>query len=323
MLKNVKFKLFFLPILLVTSQPAKSIDFKSTFKGMFGITSTTDYLNRFKILREMEITLAEINKLNLEVRGKEKDISDIQSRAVTDFKKLVEETEQKLNDLSADILKESEQRVSDLKERIARREGSITDLQKAITQEGKLAQIASNLDWISMGMTKMGTEYIRKMDNASKKSLEDQISSRRKSIFQIQQELTQESQAVKNIFTSPSYQEKATALKKKLTEAEVALANISANLETLRKDTLFTPHDPQAKALIEKLKKHISDAKCRNIRDMSEAKAAAISACKKENLDGAKKAIQAVSSCKSLTMDSPTQEIDSCITTYRRDVLKK
>src|SRR5690606_27193308 len=120
----------------------------------------------------------------------------------------------------------------------------------------------------------------------------------------------------------PAYQEKAKALKKELTEAETALANILANIGTLRKDTIFTPYDPQGKALMEKLKKHISDAKCGNIKDIADAKTTAISACKKESLDGAKKALQKVSSCKALTMNSSTQEIDGCITTYRRDVLK-
>jgi hypothetical protein len=290
----------------------------ATFKKVFGITSTTDYLNQMIALTQMQDTLKQINDVNAKVTEEEKKINVMNQLIDVELRSSIKEAQDKLDKLAETVLKDSELRSKDIQSRIASREGNAEELQKGLNSESQLSKWAKAINFLSAGVAKPAVNYAQKMDAAAQKAIEDQIAARRKSIADLQRQLADEQKALKNVFTSPEYQQQAQALNKLITGYTDALVRIEAGLQKKRQENIFNPYNKQAQDLLKQLNTQIKDAKCDQIKTMADTKEAIISQCKQQKLDAAKKATtDKFPACQSLTITSTVDQINQCITYYR------
>ncbi len=300
---------------LASVVPAES---QSPFKKVFGITSTTDHLNRLIVLTQMQQTLAEINDVNAKIVQEEKDIGALNKLIDEEIRMEIKKAEDQMAALAGDVLKESELRTKDLQSRIDRREGNIAELQKALQAESKLTQWAKTFNTMALGKLGSAVNLTQKMDAASKKDLENQIAARRKSIADLQKQIAEEQRMLRSIYTSPEYQQKAQVLNAKIADYTKALSTILSSAAKKRQERIFGPYNQKADDLLKQLNKQIKEAKCNLIKSPGDTKPAIIKQCKQQELDGAKKAMTGkFPACDGLTVTSTVDQINQCITYYR------
>ncbi len=301
--------------LLASAMPAEA---QLTFKKVFGITSTSDYLNQLITLTQMQKTLAEINDTNAKIVKEEKNIGSFNKLIEEEIKKEITQDEEQMTSLANDVLQESELRTKDLQSRIATRQGNIADLQKGLGAESNLTKWAKTFNKVALGKLGAAVNLSQNMDATSQKTLEDQIAARRKSVAGLEKQIAEEQKTLKNIFTSPEYQQKAQALNARIADYKKALSNILNAAAKLRQERIFGPYNQKAEDLLKQLNTQIKDAKCNLIKTAGDTKPSIIDQCKQQKLDGAKKAMTGkFTACEGLTITSTVVQINECIKNYR------
>jgi hypothetical protein len=312
-------KLYYLGIMsaliLASAAPAQA---QTTFKKVFGITSTTDYLNQLIVLDQMQNTLAEINDTNAKIKVEEKNVAAFDKLIGDELRKDIKLAEEQMAALAADVLRQSELRTKDLQSRIESRKGNIEELKKGLGAESKITKWAKTFNTVTLGTLGAAVNIAQKMDATSQQTLENQIAARRKSIADLDRQIAEEHKTMSSIFTSPAYQQKAQELNLRITEYKKALSNISNAAAKLRQERIFGPYNKKAEDLLKQLNTQIKEAKCTLIKTPGETKPAIINQCKQQKLDGAKKAMTTkFAACNSLRTSSTVAQINQCITEYR------
>lgn len=282
----------------------------STHAGILG-TSTKEYVTRLGAVVDIQNTINEMNKINKDIIDKEKALSVMSKDLHKNASAKIAELDGQIKKLYKDAKDQADRNIADLKSRIETRNGNIAQMQEALKTEGSLSSYAQMANKFAFGYLESLVNVTQSWDTVGKDQIEKNIASLKQEIAKFEDEISKAHEGVRTILTSPEHAKAVGVITTDLNLAKKTLGDLSNIVAEARKTTIFDVHNNNADALIKNINQYIKDAKCDKIKNMGDAKNAALDACKIVYL-GKIKEKGKNGLCTSLQLSSTKEDINKC-----------
>lgn len=289
---------------------AMSVPTHAGLSSLFG-TSTKEYVTRLGAVVDIQNTINDMNKINKDIMDKEKALSVMSKDLHKDASAKITQLEGEITKLYKDAKDQADRNIADLKSRIETRNGNIAQMQEALKAEGSLSSYAQTANKYAFGYLGAIVNVTQSWDTVGKEQIEKNITSLKQEIAKLENEISKAQDSVRTVLTSPEHAKAVGVITTDLNMAKKTLADLSNVVAQARKTTIFDVHNNNADLLIKNINQSIKDAKCDKIKNMGDAKNAALDACKIVYL-GKIKEKGKNGLCTSLQLTSTKEDINKC-----------